>query len=388
VTSLRVLITNCTLAGQSGTEMYVYDVALRLLARGHRPIVYSPQLGPVAQRLSAATVSVVTDLARVQEPPDIIHGHHSMETLQALLHFPAAPAIYVCHDWNGVHDMPPKLPRVRRFIAVDETVRDRLTIQEGIAAPHVEVIYNGVDLDRFQPRPPLPARPRKALAISNYLEPQQVEIIAAACRSRGIELDAIGAKLGGSHPHPESVLGQYDIVFAKARCAWESLAVGTAVIVCDTWGLGPLVTTAELASLRSANFGRRLLQRPLRADVIADELARYDASDAAEVSWQIRATASVEQTVDRLLQCYDEVIREHRAAVPDLAADMRAAAEFLRHWPSLHSPAAVSVHAPINRVRWIIRDELQRNRRTSGLRKLWRSIQKRWPLTKSPRRAA
>lgn len=386
--SLHVLLTNCTLRGQSGTEMYLHDVALKLLARGHRPIVYSPELGPIAQRLSAATVSVVTDLARVPQPPDIIHGHHCMETLQALLHFPAAPAIYVCHDWNGVHDMPPQLPRVRRFIAVDETVRDRLTIQEGIAASQVEVIYNGVDLDRFLPRAPLPARPRKALAISNYLELQQVEIIAAACRRRGIQLDAIGAKLGGSHPQPENVLGQYDIVFAKARCAWEALAVGTAVIVCDTWGLGPLVMTAELASLRRANFGRRLLQRPLRTDVIAQELARYDANDAAEVSRQIRATASVEQTVDRLVQCYDEVIHENRAAAPDLAADMRAAAEFLRHWPSLHSLAEVSDHSAVSSVRWIIRDELQRNRRTSGLRKLWRSIQKRWPLAKSPRRAA
>src|SRR5436190_19789300 len=294
-TSLRVLLTNCAICGPSGTEMYIFDVALRLLARGHRPLVYSPVLGPLAQRLSTATISVVNDLALIPDVPDVIHGQHSLETLQALLHFPRTPAIYVCHDWNWVGDTPPKLPRVRRFVAVDETVRDRLIVQEGIAESLVEVIFNGVDLAPFQLRPSLPRRPQKALVISNYLERSQLDVISAACRRQAIELAAIGAKLGGTCPRPEEVLGQYDLVFAKGRCAWESLAVGAAVIVCDTWGVGPLVTTAQLASLRRANFGRRLLQQPLRVEVLAREIARYDAADAADVSRQIRATASVDQ---------------------------------------------------------------------------------------------
>ncbi|HMC12259.1 MAG TPA: glycosyltransferase, partial [Pirellulaceae bacterium] len=337
-TSLRVLLTNCAICGPSGTEMYIFDVALRLLARGHRPLVYSPVLGPLAQRLSTATISVVNDLALIPDVPDVIHGQHSLETLQALLHFPRTPAIYVCHDWNWVGDTPPKLPRVRRFVAVDETVRDRLLVQEGIAESLVEVIFNGVDLDRFQPRPSLPRRPQKALVISNYLERSQLDVISAACRRQAIELDAIGAKLGGTCPRPEEVLGQYDLVFAKGRCAWESLAVGAAVIVCDTWGVGPLVTTAQLASLRRANFGRRLLQQPLRVEVLAREIARYDAADAEEVSRQIRATAGVDRMVDRLLECYAVAIRQEREVVStDLVADMRAAAAFLRAWPP-HEP--------------------------------------------------
>jgi hypothetical protein len=38
---LRVLITNNTLAGRAGTELYVRDTALELLKRGHSPIAYS-----------------------------------------------------------------------------------------------------------------------------------------------------------------------------------------------------------------------------------------------------------------------------------------------------------------------------------------------------------
>src|SRR5436853_4955604 len=85
---LRVLLTNRVLAHRTGTELYVRDVALGLLRRGHLPVVYSPRLGEVAADLRAQTVPVVDDPAKVSEAPDIIHGHHGLETLTALLAVP------------------------------------------------------------------------------------------------------------------------------------------------------------------------------------------------------------------------------------------------------------------------------------------------------------
>lgn len=42
---MRVLITNNTLAGRAGSELYVRDLALALLRRGHTPLAYSTNLG-------------------------------------------------------------------------------------------------------------------------------------------------------------------------------------------------------------------------------------------------------------------------------------------------------------------------------------------------------
>ena len=96
---LRVLITNYSLSNYAGTELYVRDLAARLLRRGHTPVVYSTQLGQVAQDLRAATVPVVDDLNSLTQPPDLIHGQHNLETMTALLHFPGTPAVYFCHGW-------------------------------------------------------------------------------------------------------------------------------------------------------------------------------------------------------------------------------------------------------------------------------------------------
>jgi hypothetical protein len=55
---MRVLFTNNTLAGRMGTELYVRDVAVALLKRGHQPIAYSTILGDVADELRAAGIPV------------------------------------------------------------------------------------------------------------------------------------------------------------------------------------------------------------------------------------------------------------------------------------------------------------------------------------------
>ena len=103
---LRVLVTNRILSNRTGTELYVRDLALALRRRGHHPIVYSPLIGPVADEIRAATIPVVDDLARVGSAPDVIHGHHGLETLVALLAFPGVPAVALCHSWVGWADAP------------------------------------------------------------------------------------------------------------------------------------------------------------------------------------------------------------------------------------------------------------------------------------------
>jgi hypothetical protein len=328
---LRVLITNHTLAARQGTELYVRDLATALLARGHTPVAFSTVLGDVARELRAATVPVIDRLERMAEPPDIIHGHHYPETLAALLHFPGVPAVYVCHNWAAWTDEPPKFPRVLRYVAVDHTCRDRLALEHGIPAEKLRVRLNFVDLSRFKPRPPLPARPRRALVFSNYASDEtHLRPIREACARAGLELDAVGLGVGNASAEPEALLGNYEIVFAKGRAAIEAMAVGAAVVVCDAKGLGPMVTAAEFDRLRALNFGVRTLRGPLDPELIAREVARYDPRDAAEVSRRVRAVAGRELAVDGMVALYEEVIAEYAARGGDDArAEGRAAADYI-----------------------------------------------------------
>ena len=52
-TGLRILLTNNTLASRAGSELYLRDLAIELIKRGHFPIAYSPLLGDVAASIDA-----------------------------------------------------------------------------------------------------------------------------------------------------------------------------------------------------------------------------------------------------------------------------------------------------------------------------------------------
>jgi hypothetical protein len=329
---MRVLITNSILTGHTGSELYVRDLALGLLRRGHRPVVYSPRTGEPARRLRKLTVPVVDDLDLVAAAPDIIHGQHNLEAAAAVLNFPGVPAVFFCHGWTFWSDAPPVLPRVRRYVAVDDTCLDRLVCECGIDPARARLIFNSVDLERFGPRPPLPARPRRALVFSNFAnEFTHAQVIRAACERAGLSVDVIGSAAGTATDSPEAALRRYDLVFAKGRSALEALAVGAAVVLCDIMGAGPLVTAADFERLRRLNFGIRALQSPLTAEAVAAQIARYDAADAAEVSRRARALAGLDGMLDQIVALYEEVVAEHASAAPVPAADeLRAASAYLR----------------------------------------------------------
>jgi hypothetical protein len=304
---LRILLTNNTLGPRAGSEMYVRDLAVALLRRGHFPVAYSTVLGEVAAELRAATVPVIDDLHALNVPPDVIHGQHHLDAMTAMLQFPQVPAIYVCHGWLPWEERPPCFPSIRRYVAVDDLCRERLLTTPGIDAARVDLLYNFVDLDRFRLRGPLPAVPGSALIFSNSANDGSfAATIREACQAFGIQrISVAGLASSNSLAQPEKVLGGYDIVFAKARCALESMAVGCATVIADFAGLGGMVDTGNMRRLRRLNFGVRTMQAgPITSDGVLAALRSYNPSDARQVTEWIRSDVDMSAAVDRLLAIY------------------------------------------------------------------------------------
>jgi hypothetical protein len=331
---LTVLITVAHLAGRSGLTLYVRDLAMALHHRGHRPIVYSSDNGAVADQLRSVTIPVADTLDAIGTRPDLIHGHNHFETLLALLRFPGVPAVLTCHGWASYKNAPLRHPRVRRYLPVDDTCRDRLVFQHGISPDAIETHYNFVDMARFVPRAPLPPRPERAFVFASKLPADHLALLREACAARGIALDVLGAE---GTLTPEALLRDYDLVFARGRCALEAMAVGAALVVCGREGLGPLVTTANFDELRRVNFGMRAFRRPVTADAVARALDGYDAEDAARVSARIRDEASLDAAVQRLIATYAAVAGETASA--DRTDEDRAVAQYVEELTAFYARA-------------------------------------------------
>ena len=324
---LTILITNIWLSEYAGSEIVVRDLALGLLRRGHRPVIYSPKLGPIADEITARGVAVVDDLRRIGERPDVIHAHHVIPCGEALIRFPDVPALHVCHSFSYWIERPAHFPQIGVYVAVDEACRDRLVQMEGIDPQRVVTLPNAVDLNRIPPRPQvLPARPRRAVAFGKAAGASEPRI---ACEQLGIEFVALGAHAGRMNPAPECELVQFDLAFASARSALEAICCGCCVIACDPRGLAGIVTPENFQALRAKNFGVRSLTGRITVDRCVQEIARYKAAAADRVTWLARDSADLEKLLDRYEKLYHEILAGVRRPSITPKAHDEAVARFL-----------------------------------------------------------
>lgn len=339
---LTILITNIAFAFRSGTEIVVDQIARGLNRRGHRPIVFAPFAGGgLAAGLRLNGMAVVERLHEVGVTPDVIHGQHNVTTVMAMAAFPRTPALFSCHDFDAPKDRAPVLPRIRRYLAVDEACRERL-VRDGAPDDRVEILSNAVDLDQYRPRGPLPRRARRALVLTKGTA--HLAAVRAAAAKAGLALDELGGGPGVVVDDLPARLPAYDIVIATARMAKEAIAAGCAVVVSDHRGFAGLVTSGTLQEWRRHNFGRRILSHPATEERLLDAFARYDPEDAARVSGIVRAEDSLDSHVDRLESLYRAILDDPGAIDP--AADLEALAPFLedfmvsrnlsRPWVELH----------------------------------------------------
>jgi hypothetical protein len=324
---LTILFTNIWLQQYSGSEVVTRDLAVGSLRRGHRPIIYTPAIGPVAHELIDKGIAVVDDLRLVAEPPDVIHAHHVIPCAEAIIRFPEVPVVNVCHAFAHWLEAPAHFPQVGAYVAVDEACRDRLVHTEGIDPARVVVLPNAVDMSRIPPRArSLAERPRRAVAFGKATLVAQIR---AACEALSIEFATIGPHAGREVAHPERELVGFDLVFASARAALEGLCCGCAVIVCDERGSAGLVTPDNFAALRANNFGLRSLTTPVSTEGLIEQVRRYDPDDARRVCERARREADLEKVLDAFDLLYGQVMSGARASPVRRDAHEAAVARFL-----------------------------------------------------------
>jgi hypothetical protein len=329
---LRVLITNILLNGRSGTEIVTRNLAFSLNQNGHRPMVYSPQTGEIAQELRSLGIPVLSSIDQIREVPDIIHGHHTIQTATAATRFPQTPAIFVCHDFVAWHDAPPKLPNILKYVAVGDTTHDRLTIENGISSADVEIIENGIDIERFKQGPDLPAFPRNALIFAKHAN--QVTPILEACAILGITATVAGHAVGNIIQSPETVMPEFDLVFASGLTAIEAMSCLRPVIVCDGRGLAGLVTLKNYRFLRQKNFGLRSLVTPLTTATILREIDQYSAPEATAVGLRVRLEAALPEWTERYISLYQNSILEFATKKKDRDQRNMLNAMHMQKWSS------------------------------------------------------
>jgi hypothetical protein len=327
-----VLITTGWLKGRSGTEVVCRDFALGLARRGWRVAIYAPTSGPPMATELEGRAEVITDLARLERPPDILHGHHHPTLVPALVRFPDAPAIQLCHDARIWFDEPLTFERIRRHAAVDRLCRERVAREAGVPLDSVTLLPNALDLDLCRPRPPLPERALSVLIVAHHAN-DHVAACTTACERAGLQVALAGSAVGRQSLNLPADMARVDIVIGAARIALEAVGVGCAAVVCDERGLAGMAASVDFEAWRENNFGLALLTQPVTPETVGAALAAYAPADAAALSAQVRQVCGLEPAIDRLEALYRETILAHRDAPPvDRRREAEALAAYLQRF--------------------------------------------------------
>ncbi len=302
----KILYCNWCLATRSGTEIVSIETVLGLRRLGHQVAVLLSYDGQPSEPLKRAEIPVLTSLDSIPWCPDIVHSNHLPQSLLAAMTFPNVPQIFVCHDPGAAHSEPPRLPIVREYFAVDELCAQRIRP----IANEVSLLPNAFDESRYSLRTELPQRPRRALLLAKGKD--HMMAVLQACQQCDIKVEWLGAAWRQEVEDLAVRLHDFDLVFAAARNALESMASGCAVIVIDHRGLAGMVRSSHVDAWRTHNFGNRLLTRLPTVDSIVSEIRSYDPIDARRVSHRIREVANLESYLDALVAIYERVILRHR----------------------------------------------------------------------------
>ena len=297
----------------SGTTMYVKELALSLIERGEAVQIYTLLVGQIGNELIEKGITVVNTLKDITFYPDIIHAHHNVTTFNAVQSFKNVPVLFWIHDRLTPFDYPPLHKNIVKYMAVDYNCKERYTVDCGFTTSDSEVLYNWVNLKRFELKKDIKAKAKKALVFSNYANNHNFLVhIKDACDHCQLTLDVIGKESGNQKYDPEKYLADYDIIFAKAKAAMESITTGAGVIICDFRGLAGMVTSKNVEHYRKFNFGMKLMQNTATVENIIDEIKKYNAKDIETVSKTIRKQIDIHIVIDQLLDSYKDCISSYK----------------------------------------------------------------------------
>ena len=252
---LKIALSNHSLKNRAGSELWTYDVAKYLAREGMEVLVYSPELGHVADALSqASSIRVTSSAMEVQAfEPALLHVNHyrPVQEVVALLERTPTKIVNMCH---GLLPRPglPQAQGADQYCAASIVSKTKISLLTGADWGSIPILPNFFDEQRYRANSSL-NRKHKALLFSSKATKKHFVALQDALAKCGYVLDAAGERETQCE-RPEQLLPQYDLVLAVGRSAIESLASGCRVILWDHGILGPMITSRNFWECLSTNF--------------------------------------------------------------------------------------------------------------------------------------
>jgi hypothetical protein len=309
------------LVAHGGSQSYVETVVAELRRLGHRVVVYSPNLGQVAERLRSTGVDVVGSLDDVGAV-DVAHVQHVPTALFVRAGYPRLPMVYVCHSSMLEIEDPPELAAPQVVVVLSDLVARRLAASAVAGSTETVRLRQPVALT-FREDGMVPIRdvPRRAV-YAGRRSPTFETFLEGACSQLGVELELIGG-ISDSVDDLTPAFMRSDIVFAVGRTLLEAMALGRAGFVLDERGSGGFVTQESYERIEDGAFAA-FDPKPMTERSLVDQLRGYDPSIGRVGYELVRTHHSARSHARDLVEAYVAAIEADPPADVDRGDLLRA----------------------------------------------------------------
>lgn len=303
-----ILITNQFLAGRTGSELHVLELAGQFRNRGWQVTCFTIAYGyPLQKSLEAIGVKVI-----------LLGSEHELEDYYDL--FLAQHRTVSEHIWNiprisfgkvivsilgildAVEQPPCFVADADGLVFVSEEARDEvLTALPYLNKPSL-VFPNYAAPEYFEAAPRLRPSLARIAIISNH-PPQELFGLAPLAKRDAIHVDIFGTETTSVEVTP-SLLSSYDVVITIGRTTQLCLAAGVPVYCYDRFGGPGYITKANVRLHERFNFSGRSEPTRLNAPKLYANLVSGYGEAVQDAVWlrdYARNHFSLERLFDRLI---------------------------------------------------------------------------------------
>jgi hypothetical protein len=271
---MRVLIAQSRFL-LGGSETYAVTAAEQLEQLGHPTTIFAGEASPKGRELAASRgLTLITgDLASLAERDDVDAviaqdgaGAYALASRQDLAQ------VFVVHGFAAYEHPPQALRPAPPVVVLNDRVHRHVAALA--SQPEIVRLRQPIDLQRFKPRGPSRPQARRVLVFSNYLQPDRLAILGAACEDLGLELVSMG-HTSETSVSPQERIAEADVVVGYGRSVLEAMVMGRAAYVWDHAGGDGWVTPETYPALEADGFSGAATDAVIDGDRLREDLAAY-----------------------------------------------------------------------------------------------------------------
>ncbi|MGO4686151.1 hypothetical protein [Hyphomicrobium sp. 2TAF46] len=266
---MRFVIATRRLRSPGGAETFVLTLGEALAQLGHEIVLFSNELGLVAEEASRRAFIVLSDLHQLPREIDATISLDRAHAIDLARIYPKAVRLYAMQN-TLEQDLPPPEPGIVTATIAPNT-RFEILARGCVGAGDVLRIRQPIDILRYSPRGFAKPVPTDVLYVGNYslAEGQRLTQLQEAWGDFGLKWHYLG------RPTPTldvaKAIAQVDIVVGYGRSILEAMSCGRPAYVHEHSGSDGWVTAANYTKLEANGFaGSALRAHPDMATLRAD----------------------------------------------------------------------------------------------------------------------